>query len=97
VPKFVQRPIVIDAVRFVGIDEADGEPTFDFFDEPCPRWLGLAVKRQRRLFVHNGRLFLSTPDGTQPVQQYDYIVRGINGEISLCEPQLFERMHARAA
>jgi hypothetical protein len=94
-PRWVKRPVVIDAVRYVGLGD-DGQPEFDCFGEPYPRWLSSAFHR-RRLYVHRDVLFANTLEGQMVASRYDYIIRGVKGEIYPCKPDIFENNHSRAA
>lgn len=94
--KWVKRPVMIDAVRFCGLDD-DAVPLFDTFDEPAPTWLLTALK-QLRLYVHRGRaLLINSPEGVMVASTNDYIIRGIKGELYPCKPDIFEHTHQRAA
>lgn len=94
-PKWVKRPVVIDAVRYVGLDDA-GRPEFDTFNEPMPRWLHAALNR-RTVYAHRLALLVQTLEGVLVASQFDYICRGVKGEIYPCKPDIFENNHLRAA
>lgn len=94
-PKWLPIPIAIDAVRWLGVDD-DEQPQFDTFNEPTPKWLTTAFKRNR-LYIHRRTLMLSTRRGIVPANRFDYICRGQHGEIYNCDPIAFERQHRLAA
>ena len=94
-PKWVKRPVQIDAVRYVGLDD-DCVPIFDCFNEPLPAWLATALKR-RRIYVHQHVLFINTLEGQMVASRFDYICRGVKGELYPCKPDIFENNHLRAA
>lgn len=94
-PRWVKRPVVIDAVRYTGLDD-NGRPEFDTFSEPLPRWLHAALNR-RTVYVHRSALLIATLEGVLVASRYDYICRGVKGELYSCKPDIFENNHLRAA
>lgn len=95
-PRWVKRPVVIEAVRYLGLAEDDGEPEFDTFDEAYPRWL-VAAFHKRTLYVNNDVLMVNTLEGQMVASRYDYVCRGVKGEIYPCKPDIFENNHLRQA
>jgi hypothetical protein len=94
-PKWVKRPVVIDAVRYLGVND-DDVPQFDCFGEPLPKWLHVATVKQIA-YVHRHRLLISTLEGVMVANTYDYIVRGLKGELYPCKPDIFEQTHQKVA
>lgn len=94
-PKWVKRPVVIDAVRYTGLND-NGAAEFDTFNEPWPRWLHAAVQK-RTLYIHRGVLLIHTLEGEMVASRFDYIIRGVKGELYPCKPDIFEHNHDRAA
>jgi hypothetical protein len=96
VPRWVKRPVEIEAVRYTGINDK-GSADFDCFGEPFPRWLhNVFVKRL--IYVHRERrLLVASLEGVMVASTGDYIVRGVKGELYPCKPDIFEQLHQRAA
>ena len=90
-PKWVKRPVMIDAVRYTGLDDND-VPVFDCFNEPLPGWLNRAL-RKRTLYVCRGALLINTLEGQMVASRYDYICCGVKGEIYPCKPDIFEESY----
>lgn len=84
--RYVKKPVVVEAVQYNG----DGEFT------EVPRWL---VNTQRTGVIYfDGsidRCFIKTLEGTMRVSIGDYIIRGVNGELYPCKPDIFEKTYER--
>lgn len=93
--RYRKKPIVIEAVRFIGIN-SDGDPTFDgdvaeWLVEACAGpedhagsiWVGRGLSRT---FV----LYVGTLEGSLIASPGDWIVRGIKGELYPVASDIFE-------
>lgn len=92
--KYRKKPVVIDAWKF--------EPGFMFYDMPDwidQGWLAETIEtvpmtdgtfRQRRGVEI---LLIPTLEGTMTAQLGDYIIRGIQGEVYPCKPDIFEECY----
>ena len=72
--KYRKKPVVIEAVRFVGADTIDEVLRF------CPN----AVWH-----MGAERLTIRTLEGTMTAFEGDWIIRGIKGEFYPCKPDIF--------
>jgi hypothetical protein len=72
--KYCKKPIVIEAFRF-RIDE-------------IPDWFTDKVSINGAITTETG-CTIHTPEGWMKVKKGDYIIKGINGEIYPCKPDIF--------
>jgi hypothetical protein len=82
--KYRKKPVVIDAVRYGGNGNMSprGGP---------PDWLWDALANGIARFVNGGDpLLLKTLEGDLTVSPGDWIIRGVNGELYPCKPDIFE-------
>ena len=90
--KYRKKPVVIEAFQYDGdLLGADGK----YY---VPDW---AVKAFEDGMIHFGSLrldeppcemFIDTLEGTHHANVGDYIIRGVNGELYPCKPNIFEKM-----
>ena len=82
--KFRKKPVVVEAVQF-----KNGELT-----ERCPDWLAAALMTDPNdvgsVTRIGNQVFINTLEGEMKGSDGDYIIRGINGEIYPCKPDIFE-------
>lgn len=78
--KYRKKPVVIDAIQWkINFDE-----------------LVLTLKIDPHLLITspNGQvLFISTLEGLMEAQIGDWIIRGVNGELYPCKPDIFEKTY----
>lgn len=96
--KFIAKPKVIEAIQlrwdtwsemcdFAGIGRlTDGKPEGCYLDED-----GCALPRGHT----SGKmgLFIPTLEGLMLARQNDWIIRGIDGELYPCKPDIFEQSY----
>ena len=74
--KFRKKPVVIEAVQFIGGRESADEV--------------LAFMEHRGCWHHNhGTIAIPTLEGTMHAGPGDWIIRGIKGEFYPCKPGIF--------
>ena len=82
--KFRKKPVVVEAVQF-----KNGE-----LAERCPDWLAAALNKDPNevgsVTRIGNQVFINTLEGEMKGSDGDYIIRGINGEIYPCKPDIFE-------
>ena len=68
----------------------------------CTQWIEDAIRKQiikrkqnvKLSMVVNGEQYdIVTPEGNMHVSVGDYIIKGINGEIYPCKPDIFEKTY----
>lgn len=79
-PKFRKRPVVIEAFKF-GTDEPP-----DWFVSSPNVGLKVEVRGNERTVLAAG---ISTLEGTMRAEIGDYVIRGVQGEIYPCKPEIF--------
>lgn len=84
---FRKKPVVIEAVRFVGITNGWGEWEGDS-EIGLPDWLTDAVQTGRAVMA-NGVVSIDTPEGTMVARPGDWIIRGVKGELYPCKSDIF--------
>lgn len=87
--KFRKKPVVIEAVRYVGLGHC-GEPVF----EGMPDWLQAAYLKFNHdvgavCEAYNGHPWIVTLEGGHVASPGDWIVRGVAGELYPCKPDIF--------
>lgn len=83
--EYRKKPVVIEAVQFLGFDNTNN------FSER-PEWLIKAIYKDEtvKLFGEPNELTIETLEGPIYADIGDYIIRGIQGEIYPCKPDIFE-------
>ena len=87
--KYKKKPVTIEAVRFNGF-------TDPMFSER-PDWLNDAFKNNT-LFLreYKAKLGISTLEGQMEASEGDYIIKGVDGELYACKPDIFRRTYELA-
>lgn len=77
--KYVKKPIVIEAWQYGSKEE-------------MPNWLCDAIRLDRNVSLSSkdNCLYIKTLEGTMKAENGDYIIRGIQGELYPCKPDIFE-------
>ena len=74
--KFRKKPVVIEAYSVA---------TDNFF----PEWLNDAIEAGSAYVGSTGRIHITTLEGTMTANFDDYIIRGVQGELYPCKPDIF--------
>lgn len=77
--KYRKKPVVIDAFKWTGGPDQTEDP----------EWIIEAIN-SGAVFVGKGALVIKTLEGSMLAQPGDYIIRGVQGEIYPCKPEIFE-------
>lgn len=83
-PKFRKRPVVIEAMQFRGPQVLDVDYMVAF-DE----WMD-ANQGDRHARYSGQTLIIPTLEGDHIASPGDWIIRGIQGELYPCKPDIFE-------
>lgn len=73
--KFRKKPVVIDAIQWVGTNTQE---VYDFCNSGS-----------RDCHVMGDKLLISTLEGVMTASNGDWIIRGVNGEHYPCKPDIF--------
>lgn len=80
--KYRKKPVVIEAVRFIN-GRVDAKPS----------WITKAFDERYLRVRANGELIVRTLEGDMIAADGDYIIRGVQGEIYPCKPDIFEQTY----
>jgi hypothetical protein len=83
--KYRKKPVIIEAIKYVGGTA---------FDEEIPKWLRDA-SLDKTLYWENNNLYIKTLEGDHHVSDGDYVIRGVQGELYPCKPDIFEQTYER--
>lgn len=88
--KFRKKPVVIEAYHFTG----------PVLEDECPKWLldaftlGIALVS----YVFDEGVYeieINTLQGVLTANEGDWIIKGVNGEVYPCKPNIFEKTYER--
>lgn len=103
-PEFRKKPVVIEAVQFLGMfvgQKRDSCDIPDSFFSDYPPWLQdawnggrgpLSIESQTaaRKEDWRGWVEIKTLEGVMRADPGDWIIRGVKGELYPCKPDIFE-------
>lgn len=78
--KYRKKTIVVDA--------------FQWLMDDVPEWITSAIRDDTINFDIRG-MIISTPEGEMLASPGDYIIKGVNGELYLCKPDIFEQTYKK--
>lgn len=84
--KYRKKPVVIEAFQWTGGPDQTEDP----------EWMIDAI-RNGTAFIHSSStgqnhfdMHIETLEGTMTANPYDYIIKGVKGELYPCKPDIFE-------
>jgi len=80
--KYRKLPIEIEAFRFQ-------------LDEYMPDWFADKISSNDIIIYEDGMCDIKTLEGTMCSSKGDYIIKGVNGEIYPCKPDIFEKTYEK--
>lgn len=85
IQKYRKKPVVVEVVKWTGENEQDiidleSSPTSCLYFQN----MGHATKKA---------LFIKTLEGTMYTAFGDYVIKGVNGELYPCKPDIFEKTY----
>lgn len=80
-----KRPVVVEAIRWTGANLAD-----------VARFLGLSIEAAGDLVTPTGQIIITTLEGSMRANRYDFIIRGVAGELYPCKPEIFLQVYEPA-
>jgi len=84
--KYRKKPVVIEAVQFLGFSDDTGQVMFS----ERPDWLTRAFGKTILFFGLRDTLAIVTLDGDRIASTGDYIIQGVKGELYPCKPDIFD-------
>lgn len=83
----IKRSVTIDCFKYDG-DLIDRDGAFY-----VPEWAAKAYEDGTIYFKDQGEMYIKTPEGDHHASVGDYIIRGVNGELYPCKPDVFEKTY----
>ena len=83
--KYRKKPVVIEAVQW------NGEPIL----YNVPKWLSNAQNIGKIKFISDDKAIIQTLEGDMIVNSGDYIIKGVQGEIYPCKPDIFQATYEK--
>lgn len=81
--RYRKKPVVIEAFRWTGGPDQEEDPA----------WLSDLIHSGDVYFAHYSTpsvsMLIDTLEGTMQANPGDYIIRGVNGEVYPCKPDIF--------
>ena len=75
--QYRKKPVVVEAVQFTGHNHEEVRK----FAEPKP------------VYPHLNNLFIVTLEGTMVAAPNDFVIKGIQGEVYPCKPDIFTQTY----
>lgn len=85
--KYRKKPVVIEAFQYDGDLMASNGKYY------VPEWAITADNDGTFKFKGQGDLYIATLEGDMLVNVGDYVIRGVNGELYPCKPDIFEKTY----
>jgi hypothetical protein len=100
--RYRKKPVVIEAVQVAAASYKANTWNGSLFKcDVLPQWLEVAF-RNGTIAVHpsdrdHALLAINAPEGTMVAEPDDWIIRGLNGELYPCKPDIFEATYELVA
>jgi len=79
--KFRKKPVVIEAMQFIGTNVDEIFAWVDWDNDPRP------------MYSQGGTIVIHTLEGDHKTSEGDWIIRGVEGEFYPCKPGIFEKTY----
>jgi hypothetical protein len=98
--KYRKLPVIIEAVQFIGFD-GGGTAIFDYDKQGDkmhePSWVWGNWQNGSIYYDESGHIGIKTLEGNMPASFGDYIIKGVNGEIYPCKPDIFLKTYEKVS
>lgn len=85
--KATKKPVTIECFKYDGdLKNSDGK----FY---VPEWAQKAYEDGTIFFKDQGEMYIKTLEGDHHASVGDYIIRGVNGELYPCKPDIFDKTY----
>ena len=85
--KATKKPVTIECFKYDGdLMNSDGK----FY---VPEWAQKACEDGTIFFKGQGEMYIKTLEGEHHASVGDYIIRGVNGELYPCKPDIFAKTY----
>lgn len=78
---FRKKPVVIEAIQYNGTEGS------------VVQILGLKQGASKSIRVEGGELLIHTLEGVMRANEGDWIIKGVNGELYPCKPDIFDKTY----
>lgn len=94
-PKFRKKPMVIEAVQFnrrlpQALDQKTSSRLALLAGQPPDELYDLILSQNRPVIDHGDHLIIETLKGNHRADIGDWIIKGVQGELYPCKPDIFE-------
>ena len=89
--KYRKKPVVIEAVQWSG--NSNQSEIEKFVGRPLERELQSDTAYEAGQGAPLFYLIIPTLEGDMKASAYDYIIKGINGEVYPCKPEIFDKTY----
>jgi hypothetical protein len=79
--KFRKKPVVIEAIQYDGTEQS------------VIKILGLQDQCVNVISIDSGQMRINTLEGTMKANKHDWIIKGVNGELYPCKPDIFTKTY----
>jgi hypothetical protein len=98
-----KKPVEVEAIQFDGVEQVDdfSTPMFEGSFDDVPDWLADAMAKRESepgaVFAFGDGLTVVTLEGAHRASPGDWIIRGVNGELYPCKPNIFAKTYDAVA
>lgn len=85
--KATKKPVTIECFKY------DGDLINSKGEYYVPDWAAKAYEDGTIFFKDQGEMYIKTLEGDHHASVGDYIIRGVNGELYPCKPDIFEKTY----
>ncbi len=85
--KYRKKPVVIEAFHASVLIHASGHDW-----KALPSWMAEEYEKGNIVFARDG-IYIKTLEGNMKAEKTDMVIRGVNGEIYPCKPEIFSKTY----
>lgn len=94
--EYRKKPVIVEAVQYNGYSVSVEDLCVRILFSEYPDWLEKAFERDILRYFGGYTLAIKTLEGNMVVSKGGYIIKGINGELYSCKPDIFEKTYEKA-
>lgn len=95
--KYRKKPVVIDAYHLKDLSYKTVKECLGFMGQQVNTYRGIGIEqpfdKYMQIVWKNNGVKIETLEGTMIAKAGDYIIRGVNGELYPCKPDIFEKTY----
>lgn len=92
--RYRKKPVEIDAVQFMGFDMgSSGKVKLS----ERPGWIVSKFGKEVLFFDEPNALTIKTLEGDHKASVGDFIIKGVNGELYPCKPDIFAKTYEKVS